>query len=147
MARFSAAQKRSQAYLRGIRLAERRIQILEAEIELQQSRLQLNGVSFGENVNQTMAGCAQEEGVVKLYKFCEELDSELIGYVEERDEGLNVIGHLSDNAQYDVLYLRYFQGFTFGHVANILSMSESTVFRIHRMALSALHPYLPCQYR
>lgn len=145
--KYTTAQKRSQRYLRSVRLAERRIQVLEAEIELQQSRLTLNGVAGGENVKATMQGDSAEQGFTKLYELCDSLDTDLIGYVEEREEALNVLKHLSNPNHYMILYLRYFQGLSFSQVANIMNYTERNVFKLHLQALSALHPYLPVQYR
>lgn len=145
--KFTTAQKYSQRFLRSIRLAERRIQIYEAEIELQQSRLLLNGVSGGENVSSTLSGDAQEQGFVRLYELCDALDTDLIGYVEERDEGLRVISNLNDQNQYDVIYLRYFRGLTFTEISNIIYKSESQVYDYHAKALSNLYRFIPNEYK
>lgn len=147
VARYTTAQKKSQQYLRSVRSNERRIAVLEDEIKLQQSRLTLNGVSFGEHVNATMARDTQEIGFTKLYDLCDSLDTELIGYVEEREEALNVIKSLVNPAHFEVIYRRYFQGFTFDQIALLMSYTERNVFKIHLRALSALYPHLPNQYK
>lgn len=145
--KYTTAQKYSQRYLRSICLAERRIQIYEAEIELQQSRLALNGVKDGENVSATLAGDVQEQGFVKLYELCDKLDTELIGYVEERERGLDVINNLQDQMQYEVVYLRYFKGLRFAEIAKIIYKSESQVYEYHSRALSNLFRYIPREYK
>lgn len=147
MAKYTTAQKRSQNYLRTVRLNERRIQVLEAEIELQQSRLTLNGVAGGENVKATMQGDSMEQGFTKLYELCDSLDTDLIGYVEEREEALNILKRLSNPNHYMLLYLRYFHGLTFNQIANIMNYTERNLFKLHLQALSALYHYLPVQYR
>lgn len=144
---YTTAQKRSQKFLRAVRLNERRIQVLESEIELQQSRLQLNGVAGGENVNKTMSGDSMEVGFTELYKFCDKLDTDLINYVEERDRALSVIKNLKDQGQYMVTYLRYFQGLSYNQIARILNYSDRTVYNLHKRALSAIFPYLPENYK
>lgn len=140
-------QKKSQRYLRHLRLNEQHIRVLESEIELQQSRLQLNGVAGGENVNASMSGKALEEGFTRLYELCDSLDSDLIGYVEEREEGLKAIHCLEDPDHFIVLYLRYFEALRFSSIANMLGISERTVFNIHKEALSDIYRYIPAQWR
>lgn len=147
MAHYSTAQKRAQNYLRGIKIGERQIQLLEAEIELQQERLQLNGVAFGEHVNSTMSGKAAEEGFTKLYEYCDKLDTELCGYVEERDEALEVINKLNDAMQREVLYLFYFRCFTFSSIAKILGYTRKSIYSYHDQALSNLYRFIPKQFR
>ena len=79
----SPKYKEAMRYFKGVLASERRIRCIEAEIERQQSRLALNGVEGGEQVSRTMEGDAMERGFVKLYDFCDALDTELIGYVED----------------------------------------------------------------
>lgn len=145
--KFTTAQKRSQRYLRTIQLAERRIKVLESEIELQQSRLSLNGVSGGENVNKTLEGDAQERGFVKLYKLCDDLDTELCDYVDYRDEGFRIISKLKDQRHYDIIYLRYFKCYKFSDIADEVYMSENSVYKHHKIALSVLYKFIPAEFK
>ena len=146
MAKLTTAQRRSQEYLREVKLWERHIETLEVEIQKQQERLTLNGVAYGENVSQSMAGDALEEGFVKLYKFCEQLDTDLIGYVEKREQALDVIANLKNPNQYKVIYLRYFEGLNFNQISNIMYNANSTVFDYHKAALSNLYRFLPREF-
>ena len=145
--KYTTAQKCSQRYLRTIRLAERKIQVLEAEIELQQSRLSLNGVEGGENVSQTLAGDAQEQGFVQLYELCETLDNELIRYTKDRDEGMKVLENLESPIYYELLYLRYFQGLRNPEISRIMYRSESQINEDHKRALSAIYRFIPREFK
>ena len=147
MPKKSPRYRASQAYFRGVLANERRIQYLEAEIEKQQSRLALNGVEGGESVSRTMEGDSLERGYSRLYELCDALDTELIGYVEEREQARAVLDRIADSKAYEVLYLRYFEGYRFKDVQRMLYMSEATVFRVHEDALIKLYPHLPVEYR
>lgn len=138
----STSQKRAQKYLRGIKSAEKRVRNLEEEILLQQSRLVLNGVAGGESVSKTLHGDAFEEGFVRLYDYCSDLDTELCNYIEERDKAFHLIGKLPDD-QREVLYLHYFCDMTFPDIAKRIGVSKRTVMRYHENALSNLYSKLP----
>lgn len=142
----SIAQKRAQKYLCDIKLAEKRVRNLEEEILLQQSRLVLNGVADGESVSKTLEGDAFEQGFTKLYDYCSDLDTELCGYIEDRDEAFRLIGKLSDD-QREVIYLHYFCNMTFPEIAKKIGVSRSTAMRYHENALSNLYSKLPTQHK
>lgn len=139
--RYTAAQ----TYFRGVLANERRIQYLESEIEKQQSRLTLNGIAGGETVRRTMEGDALEQGFMKLYELCDEMDTELIGYVEERERAREVLSHIADTKGYEVLYLRYFEGMKFKDIYRRIFVSEDYMYELHRTAMSELYPYLPVE--
>ena len=147
MPKKSPRYRASQAYFRGVLANERRIQYLEAEIEKQQSRLSLNGVEGGESVSRTMEGDSLERGYERLYEMCDSMDTELIGYVEERRQARAVLDRIADSKAYEVMYLRYFEGYRFKDIQRMLYMSETTVFRIHEDALVKLYQHLPAEYR
>lgn len=137
----------AQTYVRSVLANERRIQYLESEIERQQSRLVLNGVSGGESVKRTMEGDAFEQGFVRLYELCEELDAELIGYIGEREKARAVLSHIAGTKGYDVLYLRYFEGRRFKDIYRSIFVSEDYMFELHRRAMNEIYPYLPIEYK
>lgn len=147
MNKYTSHQKKAQSYLRNIRLNERRIQVLEAEIEMQQSRLTLNGVSGGENVSKTLEGDCHEQGFVKLYELCDTLNTDLIGYVEERNQALKALANIENANYYVVLYFVYFNGMRFKELSTLLHVSERQVFNWHARALSILYRYLPIEFR
>lgn len=147
MPKKSPRYRAAQAYFRGVLANERRIQYLEAEIEQQQSRLALNGVEGGEAVSRTMEGDALERGYARLYELCDSLDTELIGYVDERMQAREVLDHIADSKAYEVLHLRYLNGYRFSDIQRMLYMSETTMFRIHEEALIKLYSYLPAEFR
>ncbi len=147
MNRYNSHQRKAQNYLRTVRLNERRIQVLESEIEMQQSRLTLNGVSNGENVSKTMEGDCQEQGFVKLYELCDTLDTDLIGYVEEREQALVTLSYIENANYYAVLYYVYFAAMRFRDLAIMLNVSERQIYNWHAQALSILYRFLPIEYR
>ena len=147
MPRKSPKYAVSQAYMRSVLANERRVHYLECEIEKQQSRLALNGVEGGESVSRTMAGDAFERGFVKLYELCDEMDTELIGYVEEREKARRVLSHIAGSKGYDALYLRYFEGMKFKDIYRRIYVSEDYMYELHRTALIELYPYVPAEYR
>ncbi len=147
MNKYNSHQRKAQSYLRTVRLNERRIQVLESEIEMQQSRLTLNGVSNGENVSKTMEGDCAEQGFVKLYELCDTLDTELIGYVEEREQALKTLSYIENVNCFSVLYYVYFEALRFRDLAILLHTSERQIYNWHAQALSILYRYLPIEYR
>ncbi|WP_139652772.1 hypothetical protein [Raoultibacter phocaeensis] len=136
-----------QAYLRSVLANERRIQYLECEIEKQQSRLALNGIEGGESVRRTMAGDALEQGFIKLYELCDSMDTELIGYVEEREKARAVLSHIAGSKGYEVLYLRYFEGMRFKDIYRRIFISEDYMYELHRTAMTELYPYMPAEFK
>lgn len=147
MNKYNAHQRKAQNYLRSVRLNEQRIRVLESEIEMQQARLTLNGVSNGENVAKTMAGDCQEQGFIKLYDLCDSLDTDLIGYVEEREQALETLSYIENANYYSVLYYVYFAGLRFRDLTLMLNASERQIYNWHSQALSILYRYLPREYR
>lgn len=148
----SPKYKEAMRYYRGVLANERRIRCIEAEIERQQSRLVLNGVEGGESVGRTMAGDAMEAGFVKLYDYCDALDTELIGYVEEREEARRTLDCLDDGDMVEVIYLRYFEGLRFPAILKLLNadgrnMSERKMYSLHEQALCRLWRFIPREDR
>lgn len=148
----SPKYKQAQAYFRGVLANERRIRCLEAEIQRQQSRLTLNGVSGGETVSRTMEGDALERGFVKLYDYCDALDTELAGYVEEREEAMHALAELPDGDMVEIVYLRYFEGLRFPAIHKLLAtsdhpMSERKMYSLHEQAMCRLWRYIPREHR
>lgn len=139
--------KITQGYFRGVLAYERQIQALESEIEVQQSRLFLNGVPGGEVVTKTTEGDSLEKGYILLRELCDRLDTELIGYTEEREKAFEVLGYLSDGPSFDVVYYRYFRGYSFKDIARLLEYSEDHIYDLHRRAMYKVYPYLPIEYR
>ena len=107
-ARKSPAVERSERFFRSVLLNERRIQTYEDEIEMQQSRLALNGVAGGESVSKTLQGDAMERGFVELYGMCDRLDSQLSDYVQMREQALRVMERIESPYVYEAMYHRYF---------------------------------------
>lgn len=148
----SPKYRQAQAYFREVLANERRIRCLEAEIERQQSRLTLNGVEGGESVNRTMEGDALERGFVKLYDYCDALDTELAGYVDQREAALKMLEELPDGDMVEIVYLRYFEGLRFQAIRRILveqgrPMSERKMYSLHEQAMCRLWRFIPCEYR
>lgn len=148
----SPKYKQAQAYYRGVLANERRIRCLEAEIERQQSRLALNGVEGGESVNRTMEGDALERGYVRLYDYCDALDTELAHYVDEREEAIRTLGNLIDSDMVEIIYLRYFEGLRFPAIHKLLTvdgrpMSERRMYSLHEQALCRLWRFIPAEFR
>lgn len=148
----SPKYKQAQAYYRTVLVNERRISCLEAEIERQQSRLSLNGVEGGEQVNKTMSGDALEQGFVRLYDYCDSLDTELIGYVEERDAARRTLDSLTDGDMVQIIYLRYFEGLRFPAIHKLLAlngvpMSERKMYSLHEQALCRLWRHIPAEHK
>lgn len=147
MNKYTTAQRKAQNYLRTIKSNEHRIKLLESEIEMQQARLSLNGVAYGENVSKTLEGDVIEQGFVKLYELCDNLDTELVGYVEEREEAYKVLSNLTNPNFYAVLFYVYFQGMKFRELPYLLHASQRQIFNWHEQALSILYRYLPNNYK
>lgn len=148
----SPKYKEAMRYFKGVLANERRIRCIEAEIERQQSRLALNGVEGGEQVGRTMEGDAMERGFVKLYDFCDALDTELIGYVEEREAARRTLDCLDDGDMVEVVYLRYFEGLRFPAILKLLNaggrnMSERKMYSLHEQALCRLWRVIPREHR
>lgn len=148
----SPKYRQAQAYFRAVLANERRIRCLEAEIERQQSRLALNGVAGGEQVSRTMEGDALERGFVKLYDYCDALDTELAGYVEEREAALRTLGELPDGDMVEIIYLRYFEGLRFQAIHRLMAvggrhMSERKMYSLHEQAMCRLWRYIPVEHR
>lgn len=148
----SPRYKEAMRYYSGVLANERRVRCLEAEIERQQSRLALNGVEGGERVNRTMEGDAMEQGFVKLYDLCDALDTELAGYVEEREAAMRTLDELPDGDMVEIVYLRYFEGVRFKAIHKLLiadgrPMSERKMYSLHERALCRLWHVIPREYR
>ncbi len=148
----SPKYKEAMRYYSGVIANERRIRCLEAEILRQQSRLSLNGVEGGEQVSRTMEGDAMEQGFVKLYDLCDVLDTELAGYVNEREEAMRTLDDLPDGDMVEIMYLRYFEGMRFKAIHNLLSvegryMSERKMYSLHEQALCLLWRVIPRESR
>lgn len=148
----SPKYKESMRYYKAIAANERRISCLEAEIERQQSRLSLNGVEGGESVSRTMEGDAMERGFIKLYDYCAALNTELTGYVDERDAALRTLDNLPDGEMVEVVYLRYFEGLSFPAIYKLLNtggynMSERKMYSLHEQALCRLWRFIPRENR
>lgn len=148
----SPKYKQAQAYYRGVLANERRIRCLEAEIERQQSRLALNGVEGGESVNRTMEGDAFERGYVRLYDYCDALDTELGHYVEHREQAMATLDNLIDGDMVEIIYMRYFEGLRFPAIHKILTidgrpMSERRMYSLHEQALCRLWRFIPAEFR
>ncbi len=141
--KYTEPQKKAQKYLSSVRANERRIKTLEIEIQTQQTRLELNGVSEGENVAHSTAGDAMEQGFIQLYDYISKLDTELTNYIDERERALSLLGHISNEAIFSVLYYVYFQGYRFRELPYLLHASERQIYRWHNQGLSVLYRYLP----
>lgn len=129
-ARKSPAVERSERYFRRVLLNERRIQMLEDEIEMQQSRLALNGVEGGESVRKTMEGDALERGYQDLYGMCDRMDSELSDYVRLREQARKVMGRIESPYVYEAMYHRYFMGLRPNDIAKVMFVSRTTVYNL-----------------
>ncbi|MEG0376377.1 MAG: hypothetical protein RR672_12160 [Raoultibacter sp.] len=140
------------AYYRTVLLNERRISCLEAEIERQQSRLSLNGVEGGEQVSKALSGDALEQGFVRLYDYCDAMDTELIGYVEQREAARRTLDSLTDGDMVQIVYLRYFEGLRFPAIHKLLTiggspMSERKMYSLHEQAMCILWRHIPEEYK
>lgn len=160
VARYTHSPKYKQArdYFKYVLSLDRRISSIEAEIERQQSRLALNGVEGGEHVSKTMEGDALERGFVKLYDYCDSLDTRLMGYVDERDYAFSLLDHLPDGEMIVVMSLRYFEGVKFPAIHKLLvldtkkggygmPMSERKMYSLHEQAMYRLWHHIPTEYR
>lgn len=148
----SPKYKQAQAYYRTVLINERRIACLEAEIERQQSRLSLNGVEYGESVSKTMEGDSLERGFVKLYDYCDALDTELMGYVDERAVARGTLNNLIDGDMVQIVYMRYFEGLRFPAIHKLLTlngspMSERKMYSLHEQAMCRLWRHIPAEFR
>lgn len=139
--------KTTQAYFRGVLSAERQIQFLEAEIEKQQSRLSLSGVDGGEVVSKTMEGDSIGEGFSLLYTTVDELDTELIGYIEEREEAREVLSNIADSPAYEVVRYRYFEGYRYRDISKLMGYGEDRIYQLHREAMEKLWHHLPREHK
>jgi DNA-directed RNA polymerase specialized sigma24 family protein len=138
--------KTTQAYFRGVLSAERQIQFLEAEIEKQQSRLFLSGVDGGEVVSKTTEGDSLERGMSELYDYVDKLDTELIGYVEEREEAMKVLSNIAHTPAYEVVRYRYFEGYRYKDIARLMVYTEDYIYELHRTAMNDLYRFLPREH-
>ena len=129
-ARKSPAVERSERFFRSVLLNERRIQTYEDEIEMQQSRLALNGVAGGESVSKTLQGDAMERGFVDLYGMCDRLDSQLSDYVRLREQALRVMDRIESPYVYEAMYHRYFAGLRPNDIAKVMFVSRTTVYNL-----------------
>lgn len=148
----SPKYKQAQSYFRGLLANERRIRCLEAEIERQQSRLTLNGVSGGESVSRTLEGDAMERGFVKLYDYCDALDTKLASCIDERERAMDSLLCLPDGDMVEIVYLRYFEGLSFPAIHLVLisdgrHMSERKMYSLHEQAMYRLWHSIPREFR
>lgn len=147
MAKETRSYKVAQAYFKNVLALERKIQFLEAEIEKQRARLDISGIDYSDIVNGSRKSDQMFEGICQLSDYIEELNTDLVGYVEERENARKVLDHISDTAAYEVLRYRYFEGYRFKDIVKVLGYSEPRLYELHREGIMKLFVHVPLEHR
>ena len=135
-------------WLRHVRELKHDISRLEDDIEVQRSLALPSGIDYSRTkVSTSPSADAIPNAVARLDDAIAQYTTELVGYLDERDEARACIGMLGDARHRAVLSLYYVNGHSWPTVSNIMHYEISWCMRIRDDALPLMYEHLPAQWR
>lgn len=139
MAKFDIKKDPGDAktYLIQIRQLQSQIDYKTEELEIIQSKLEPQAVSFEEKVNSGMSGARTEKLLCKLIDYKNDINEEIYKLMELKLEAMTLIDKLTSKYPNDaeVLHKRYVQGKKWEEIAEEMFFSVQSVYKIHGRAL------------
>ena len=135
-------------WLRHIRELKHDIARLEDDIEVQRSLALPSGIDYSmPSVSKSPSPDAIPNAVVRLQDAIAEYATELVGYLDEKDEARMCIGMLDDARHRAVLSLYYVNGHSWVTVSKVMHYEVSWCKRLRNEALPLMYDHMPRQWR
>lgn len=126
-------------YLKQIELLDCKIKHKEAQLrELEARIMQAGGVNYGrERMQSSPKGDKMAEDVIRMIDLQEQISAEWAAYFKKKQEIVNRIYRMDEDAYIDVLIKRYVELKGFEVIAEEMHYSISYTYELHRKALHA----------
>lgn len=135
-------------WLRHIRELKHDIARLEDDIEVQRSLALPSGIDYSmPSVSKSPSPDAIPNAVVRLEESIAQYTTELVGYLDEKQQARECISRLGDARYRAVLSLYYVNGHSWATVGEKVGYSEVHCKELRSEALPSVYEVMPREYR
>lgn len=134
-------------YLKYVRALAHKVSFLQQEISYQRERLDVQGISYDIGSSHTVDSDVLPAGVIKLIELIDELNTDLVEYVEQQQIAMSVFDQLSNPLAAQAMRLYYLQEETWEEIAVELKYSYRQIIRIIKLATCEIYELMPEQWR
>lgn len=134
-------------YLKYVRALAHKVSFLQQEISYQRERLDVQGVSYDIGSAHAVDSDVLPAGVIKLIELIDELNTDLVEYVEQQQIAMSVFDQLSNPLAAQAMRLYYLHEETWEEIAVELKYSYRQIIRIIKLATCEIYELMPEQWR
>lgn len=137
----------SRAYLDKVRTIRNRIKVCDDMLEIVRRLAEPKGIDYASQPGSGVNKDAIADVVAAMDELSGAWRDERIRLMAELDEAVGTIYKIGDATLCVLLMSRYIDGLEWGDVAAVLNYSEDHCYKLHRVALVAIHRFIPPMYR